>query len=273
MTDNTCDQTCDICCYNIADARFCCRECKKSVCKSCYNHTRTEWSRDSGELGELKAKNDKSFCFSLNTEVFLQEVKTIEDADYPIRCKYRCPYCRCDENYLNYEELTKDELLLFTKKDYLHTQKLKINYQKDLRTMLFMKLELDRLKLSNPVFDEDERIEELEKERDKARNDLIDLAKNFNYVMDILINNNNIKQEKEQAILELKNIRNKNKEIETQFNNKLQTINNIIGDKIPKKKAIETLGKIKELINPPQRIYQQNWEVRIDLSPLLPMNR
>lgn len=278
MTDNI--DTCDICCINsvsVADIRFSCKECKKSVCKSCYNKTRTEWNRDSGELGVLKERNN-NWSYSIASEVLLEEVKTIEDADYPIRCKYRCPYCRYD-NYKNYEELTKEELLLFMKKDYLHTQKLKKQYHNDLQRMLSLNEENDKLKIINEELtycdgtsrsDNDSRlqlkIDLAEYQRDKANKELINLASNFNRMMDILVNNNNIIADKEQSLLELKNIRNKNKEIEETYNQKLQSINNIIGNKLPKKKAVETLGKIKEIINNRQRTETQTISFTIEYA-------
>jgi hypothetical protein len=273
MTDNTCDLTCDICCINTTDARFSCGECKKSVCNTCYNNTRKEWSRDSGELGELKEQNDR-FIFSLEKELYIKEVKTIEDQNYPIRCKYRCPYCRCD-NYLNYDNLTKEDLLLFMKKDYLNCMDVKRQYHEHILRMVSMNDETEKLKKINEELvycdgntrnDRDNRLQQkiewTEYQLEQSNRELVKLAKNFNTMMDILVNNNNIIKDKEQAVLELKNIRNKNKEIETIYTQKLQNIKNIIvgGNKQPRK----VIERLKSAIDTP--VYQQHTTISFNIE-------
>ena len=223
----TTDNICGICCVNCVSNTLNCIGCLKSVCVDCYNNTRGKANKD------IIDKPD-----NINN-VLITEIVNINEN---INCSYRCPYCRYD-NIKNYDELSKEDLLIFIKKDYL-------NYKEIETANIRLRIKLgnleDELRKQNEAisFEEGEQyLQDCIKRKDA---EIVKMASNFNFMINMMMDFENIKKERQNAICELKQMRENYKVLETDNinkRNKLQDINNIIVSKLPPKKAIDKLRK------------------------------
>lgn len=225
------ENICGICCVNCVSDTLNCSGCFKAVCVECYNKTRSGANKDIGDI--------KKHSFQLPDKIIISEIETI---DKPISCSYRCPYCRCD-NIKNYDDLTRDELLIFTNRDYLtHKDIERANIKLRVKVA---ELEEDIERLGNEFGYKGE--DKFYKERLRMKDaEIVKMASNFNTMINTLIDFENIKKERQTAIYELQFMRENYKQLNIDNINKstrLDDINNIITSKIPPKKAIERIKK------------------------------
>jgi hypothetical protein len=236
----TTDNICGICCVNYISDSLSCIGCLKSVCVDCYNNTREKAKKD------IIDKPD-----NINN-VLITEIININEN---INCSYRCPYCRYD-NIKNYDELSKNELLIFFKKDYM-------TYKEIETANIRLRIKLgdleDELRKQNEAISFEEGEQYLQDCLRRKDAEIVKMASNFSFMISMMTDFENIKRERQNAVCELKQIRENYKLLETDNiikRNKLQDINNIIISKLPPKKAIDKLRKETTIL--PLNIFSVN---------------
>jgi hypothetical protein len=243
---------CDICGINDQNNAFNCSGCTKSVCKECFNKIRKNWNKDDKDPHKIP---------NLNPDKDL--IKQLELTEQPLTYSYNCPYCRCD-NIKQYADLSKEDLLSFINKEYLTFKEISTANIK-LRTKQ-AKIEAEnkelQLKLSEVIDryitnDEgdaynniiDYKYKTLQDENERLKHTLhnreisqLNMADNFNTLLNMVKDYENIKQEYTANRCELKTY----KDYNNILNNKIDTYNKIVYSKITPKKAIDKLRKETE---------------------------
>lgn len=238
---------CNICGINDQNNAFNCSGCNKSVCKECFNKIRKNWDKDDHDPHKIPN------LATLNPDKDL--IKQLELTEQPLTYSYGCPYCRY-VNIKQYADLSKEDLLSFINKEYitfkeistanikLRTKQAKIEADnKELQSKLSEVI--DRY-ITNDGDDGDYKYKTLQDDHDRLKHTLhnreisqLNMADNFNTLLNMVKDYENIKQEYTANRCELKTY----KDYNNILNNKLDTYNKIVYSKITPKKAIDKLRK------------------------------
>jgi hypothetical protein len=265
---------CDICGINDQHNAFNCSGCNKAVCKECYNKIRKNWNKD-----DIRPHKTPPHT-TLNPDKDL--IKQLELTEKPLTYSYSCPYCRCN-NIKQYADLSKDDLLSFINKEYmtfkeistaninLRTKQAKIEaenkeLQSKLNEVIDRYITNDGDTSGANAYNIDYKYRTLQEENERLKHTLhnreisqLNMADNFNTLLNMVKDYENIKQEYTANRCELKTY----KDYNNILNNKLDTYNKIVYSKITPKKAIDKLRQTSA-----EGLAKSVYKLQIDFRPI-----